>query len=126
MDEASYERQRALWQKDVSEWSDDDLAWMLTERYKPSEIPPCRVCGGPLSIGAIGGGEPTRWACSGMEDDPESPGNRRYKQGRTVADRHYSDSEWVDRRQGGDSAVMELIARFRRDAAPDTKENGNG
>lgn len=64
----------------------------------------------------IGGGEPTRWACSGMEDDPEHPGQLRYKPDRKVADQHYGDSEWIDRRQGGDSAVMELIARFLRTA----------
>ena len=98
--------------KESHEYSDAELVQVLTERYQPSEIPPCRVCGGPLTPQRIGGGEPTVWGCEGMEDDPKKPGYVRYKKGRHCADEHYSKSTYTDRRQGGDSAVMELVKRF--------------
>lgn len=53
-----------------AELSASDIANMRAI-YTPPPIPPCCVCGGPLSIGAIGGGKPTQWACSGMDTDPE-------------------------------------------------------
>jgi len=103
----------------------------LRERYRPTIVPPCRVCGGELSIAAIGGGQPTRWACGGRVDNPERPGYSMDAPGRwsnappgTPSEYgpggHYHDSEWVDRRQGGDPSVIaildELIARRARDA----------
>lgn len=93
--------------------TDDELIASLAERYRPSEPPPCRVCGAALSIQAIGGGEPTVWACAGYEDDPERQKIARYKADRSPADEHYERSRWIDRRQGGDSLVMELIKRFQ-------------
>jgi hypothetical protein len=36
----------------------------------------------------------------------------RLKAGRSIADDHYSRSQWVDYRQGGDSQVMRLIALY--------------
>lgn len=97
---------------------------VLRERYAPTEVPPCRVCGGPLSLAAIGGGKPTVWACSGNEDDPDRPGYIRSQPGRWGNAKdgvseygpggHYHDSRWVDRRQGGDSQVIELIEDYER------------
>ncbi len=84
--------------KELKDRTDQEIIDELTERYKPTEIPPCRICGGKLSIGKIGGGEPTIWACAGTEDDPDRPGFVRRKKGRNLADRHYSDSEFIDRR----------------------------
>ena len=97
----------------AEELNNDELIARLTEKYKPSEIPPCRFCGGKLSIGSIGGGKPTVWACSTMEDDPDKPGYLRVKVDRQRIDDHYSQSRYEDRRQGGDSDVMELIKRFK-------------
>ena len=89
-----------LYERETSEWTDAELIAVLNDRYEPSKIPPCRVCGGELSIGAIGGGEPTRYGC--MADNGA----------------HYGHSTWEDRRQGGDGDVLELIARFSRQNAP--------
>ena len=88
--------------------TDEQIA-RLRQRYTPPAIPPCRVCGGPLSIGAVGGGQPTVWACSGQEADPDHPGRLRRQLGRGVADEHYSRSRWEDRSQGGDSDVIALL-----------------
>jgi hypothetical protein len=52
------------------------------------------------------------YACDGQEDDPEQPGRVRYQAGRSCADEHYSQSRWTHY-QSGDSAVRELIARYR-------------
>jgi hypothetical protein len=71
------------------------------------------VCGGELSMQACGGGEPTRWACDGQEDDPEHPGRLRWKAGRELVDEHYVRSEFIDRRRGGDELVMDLVRRFK-------------
>lgn len=34
-----------LLKQHVTYWSDDDLVRVLTDRYGPSKIPPCRACG---------------------------------------------------------------------------------
>jgi hypothetical protein len=92
---------------DVTLWKDEDLDLVLTRNYAPTVIPPCSICGGPLSCERCGGGAPTVWACSGLDDGPAY----RYKEGRAPADEHYVKSQFVDRRQGGDAAVMELLRR---------------
>lgn len=86
----------------ASKLTDAELIEMLTKRYEPSVIPPCRVCGAKLRIGAIGGGQPTRWAC------PKAQG----KDGMDWA--HYRQSGFEDRRHGGDSDAIQLIKRFNR------------
>ena len=108
---AARKKRDGLYAKEPADWTDCEILQELIRRYKPSVIPPCRVCGGELSIGAAGGGEPTRWACSGYEDDPERPGCVRLMAGRKLADEHYARSEYVDRRRGGDGLVMEMIQR---------------
>jgi hypothetical protein len=87
--------------------TDEDIR-VLRERYAPSVIPPCRLCGAELSLGSFGGGRPTVWACDGRDDD----GN--YLPGRKIADRHYSESRYEDYRQGGDPLVLALIARAEK------------
>ena len=59
----------------------------------------------------VGGGEPTVWACSPNEEDPDKPGYLRRKKDRGGVDEHYVQSEYVDRRQGGDDLVIELVRR---------------
>lgn len=103
---------RDLITKAPDELSNAELLEVLTERYEATVVPPCRVCALPLTIARMGGGEPTVWACDMWEDDPDKPGESRRKAGRGCADQHYSDSQFVDRRQGGDRMVMELIQRF--------------
>ena len=98
--------------KEPKDCSDSELITLLTKNYEPSKIPPCRVCGEPLTPQRMGGGEPTVWGCGGLEDDPKKPGYVRYKKDRSCADEHYSKSTFTDQRQGGDSFVMELVRRF--------------
>lgn len=83
----------------------------IKARYTPEPIPPCRVCGGELSIQRMGGGEPTVWGCDGHEDDPDRPGTWRFKADRRPADEHYSRSRWTQHRQG-DPDVLALVAEL--------------
>lgn len=90
---------------------DHDLIERLRARYTPEPVPPCRVCDGPLSIQRVGGGEPTVWACSPNENDPDEPGHLRYKAGRSGADQHYSQSRFEQRRTG-DPDVLTLLSQI--------------
>lgn len=94
------------YERDVRDWNNYEILDELKERYKPTEIPPCRVCGGKLSIQSIGLG-PTVWACDRFDED----GNR--IKGRKPADEHYSKSRIEDHRGGGDDLVIELIRRYQ-------------
>lgn len=105
------EQRRALLWKEPTDMTLDELAALLSERYAPTEIPPCPECGAALTPASMGGGEPDVWACSHLEEDPEDPGHLRVKAGRRIADRHYDASRFVDRRRGGDELVMELVRR---------------
>lgn len=107
---AKLDKRRRLWETPIEQWSNEDLIESLSDRYTPEPVPPCRVCGGELSVQSIGGGNATVWGCSGTEDDPDRPGHVRYKEGRRVADDHYAQSTWTQHREG-DSAVLEMIRR---------------
>lgn len=85
----------------------------IVRRYTPEKIPPCRVCGGALSIAHCGGGIPTVWACSGLEPDPAHPECYRNAPGRKCADEHYVQSEYTQYRHG-DPDVLALVAEMRR------------
>lgn len=106
------ERQRRLFETPVEQWADVELIEQLIERYTSDPVPPCRVCGGSLSIERAGGGEPTVWACSPWEDDPTDPGRLKPKAERNLVDDHYERSRWKQYRSG-DCAVLDLIRRFR-------------
>lgn len=96
---------------EVAGITDKELIEVLERAYQSTVVPPCRVCGGALSIQSIGGGQPTVWACDPKEwpDD----GEPFCKPGRSFIDDHYERSRWIDHRQGGDSRVMELIRRYQ-------------
>jgi len=81
------------------------LADALERDFAAPEIPPCRICGGELSIGQIGGGLPTVYYCAAMADAPRN--------GREKDWQHYGDSKWAEPRQTGDLRVLELVRRFR-------------
>ncbi|OUM00063.1 hypothetical protein [Variovorax sp. JS1663] len=81
---------------------DEQLLEELTRRYEPPVVPACRTCGAPLEVVACGGGSPTRYACS-TQTNTLLP----------VDWQHYEASRGEDRRQGGDQAVMQLIAAYR-------------
>jgi hypothetical protein len=99
------EARRALWAKDPDKWTNEELVTELGTRYKPTEVPPCKLCGKELSLQAFGGGNPTVWACDGRDENV-------WREGRKPADDHYRRSQFEDRRQGGDVIVMELVRRF--------------
>ncbi|CAN7781835.1 hypothetical protein LJR175_008172 [Variovorax sp. LjRoot175] len=97
---------------------DEQLLQELTQRYEPTVVPVCRVCGAALEVAAVGGGSPTRYACA-TQSASVLP---------TDWD-HYERSRWEDRRQGGDEAVMQLIAAYRAlmasETAAEAEESGN-
>lgn len=74
----------------------------LREYHTPTEIPPCRICGRPLTIQAIGGGKPTVWGCSEWDENGERVPGRR------CADQHYGDSKFEDHKHS-DSDVRALL-----------------
>jgi hypothetical protein len=86
----------------------------LKASYTPETIPPCSVCGGKLSIGSVGGGHRTIWACSAWDVAPADQENLYLKPGRELADKHYNDSRW-QHTYDGDSRVLEFIRRFEEE-----------
>jgi hypothetical protein len=103
---------------DPSTWTDAELLGDLTRRYSPTKIPPCHICGGPLSLMACGGGYPTEWYCDYQERGPD--GTLRMKAGRTMLDEHFNLSHLIDCRPGGDAAVIAMVERFRGLTEPAT------
>ena len=112
------EQIRQMYEREETEWSDEELLWELRRIYTPDPIPPCRVCGRPLSIASVGGGQATRYACSNMENDPDRPGYLRRIADWDPADDHYARSVHTDYKSGGDSRVLELIRRFEGKCHP--------
>ena len=101
-----------------------ELLSELRRSYTRDPVPPCRICGGPLSVQSIGGGQPTVWACSGKEDDPDRPNYIQTKAGRwekaepgspSEYERggHFHDSHWTAYRSG-DSRVLALIDLYEQ------------
>jgi hypothetical protein len=95
-----------------------DLA-ALAHSYTAEPIPPCRICGGPLSLARAGGGRDTVWACSTQED------SLAYKPGRTFSDEHYRESLWTATLMG-DARVLELIRCYQELLAQTTAKNVPG
>lgn len=100
--------------KSLAEWDrkpPTDLVSFLDRlrlRYGEPAIPPCRLCGGELSLHASGP-TGTTWYCDGYLTD--GVGEREYKPGRSRLDHHFSAS--VHRvYQHGDSDVIALIDAF--------------
>lgn len=97
---------------DETKLTDEQIVKIVREKNAPTEIPPCPVCGGELSIGGSGCGEPTIYACSPYERDPDGDeGELRLKDGRDICDEHYRKSEFVDRRHA-DRFAFELARRY--------------
>jgi hypothetical protein len=93
-----------------------NLIAQLRAAYTAEPVPPCRVCGGALSVAECGYGRPTIWACSPTESDPENPGASRTKPGRGVGEfdprtGHYALSEHKQYRVG-DSRVLHMLDLF--------------
>lgn len=76
---------------------------MLRHQYTPEPIPPCPVCGAELTVGRMGGGDATRYAC------PNSGLIRaRTPEERDAARDHYSRSQFVHRHDGDGNALAML------------------
>lgn len=86
-----------------------ELIEQLERDYSPQPIPPCRICGAPLSIGQIGGGEPTIYYCSAMADAPRNGLEKDWE--------HYGQSKLRDLSRRGDQRVIQLTRRLRSLAA---------
>lgn len=71
----------------------------------PATVPPCRICGGELSLGDS---RRSVWGCDGLEDDPDRPGRLRLKEGRTTADEHYAQSQF-HQQFGGRGFMLEVF-----------------
>jgi hypothetical protein len=89
-----------------------EMRQALRARYTSESVPPCRVCGGPLSPVASGGGHPTVWACETLEPDPDKPGWLRNRPGRGGAEEtrrggHFAASR-IDWLRDGDPDVLAL------------------
>lgn len=102
---------RRILTSEPEQLSEADLTALLRSRYTAEPVPPCRVCGGPLSIASAGGGSATIFACSDWEGNPDVPGELRRKVDRSIADGHYDRSRWT-RYRDGDAFVLELLRRF--------------
>ncbi len=99
--------------KSLAEWdhkapSDiDGFLARLRARYADPPIPPCRLCGGELSLHAAGP-TGTTWYCDGFE---VVDGVRQYQAGRKCVDDHFSASVHRVYRHG-DEDVIALIDAF--------------
>jgi hypothetical protein len=76
----------------------------LEDRYAVPAVPPCRLCGGELSIQRIGGGSPTVYACTNVTFTTRDRHDEGWQ--------HYSDSSYTQFRSG-DSDVITLINAYR-------------
>lgn len=96
---AERERHNALYARDISTWTDDELAGELERTYGPVAVPPCPLCGRVRELQAIGGGK-YKWACTGVDSG--------------VPDwEHYERSSFEDYKCGGDERVIALVERYR-------------
>jgi hypothetical protein len=91
------------------EMSDTELLEYVELVSDARAVPPCRVCGGVLSVVRIGGGKSTEWACP-VASRASSEATR--MDARRVADAHYRDSRWSQYRDELNYA-RELARRFR-------------
>ena len=113
MTEEQRQRLHEFFGRELGDLSPAELVELVRLKHGGEEIPVCRVCGGPLNVTRAGGGAATIWACSGLEDDPDKPGELRRQEGRGVADKHYAESRWTQHWEL-DSAVLELANRYER------------
>lgn len=86
--------------------TEDDLD-RLVARYTAAPVPTCTLCGGVLTIGSIGGGRPTVYACSDRPREDVDMGDW-YD--------HYTQSRWTQY-NSGDTYVLALIAEVRAQRA---------
>lgn len=75
----------------------DEMVERVRERYTCAPVPPCSVCGEPLSIQSAGGGNATVYGC-----EKHSPFDME----------HYGRSRWSQFRPG-DQDVLDIIAALR-------------
>lgn len=71
--------QEGLGSDPVAELAPEFVA-SLRQRYTPTPVPPCRVCGGVLHVAQSGGGEATVYACEGATREDNSTDWAHYEQ----------------------------------------------
>jgi hypothetical protein len=76
----------------------------LEDRYAVTPVPPCRLCGGELSIQRMGGGAATEYACINVPFTTRNNSDPGWV--------HYGESRYVHYRSG-DSDVVALINAYR-------------
>lgn len=81
----------------------------LRERYTPTPVPPCRVCGSPLTLASMGGGKAPEYSCSSASD----------ANGKTDLE-HYAQSKYTHYGTGDSQVIALLDALSAAPAAPST------
>lgn len=98
--------------------SDHELVTTLLDRYEPTPIPPCKICGGMLYPQGSAGPKGIVYYCPVIEEPPNKMGRVRQKEGRGGQDEfrpggHYFESAYLDPKGGtADPLVAELVERF--------------
>jgi hypothetical protein len=86
---------------------------VLRERYQSVPTPTCRVCGGEMAIGSMGGGMPTVWHCASPEADWLGHGEKTYDSEPHPRYDHWQRST-VEQRIHGDSRVIRALDELQR------------
>jgi len=82
----------------------------LRERYTGEPVPPCRVCGGTLTVQSMGGGRATEYGCPKPDDVAYGEWAE-----------HYSRSKWTQYRPG-DVDVIALVDAVEALVGPQAAE----
>lgn len=96
----------------VGPLSDHELA-ALRKRYAEVPVPTCRVCGGEMAIGSMGGGMPTVWHCASDEADWLRHGEQTYGSEPHPRYDHWTKST-VEQRVHGDDRVIRALDELQR------------
>lgn len=97
---------------------DQELVRTLLDRYAPTPIPPCKICGGMLYPQGSAGPKGIVYYCPVIEEPPGEMGRVRQKEGRGEREEflpggHYYESAFLDPKGGvSDPLVAELCNRF--------------
>lgn len=93
--------------------TDEKLERLVSWLANQSSIPTCRLCGEQLEYTIPEIGYKIPWECSPYEDNPDSPDEKRLKQGRTENDEHQIKSFVLDRYNSGNLLILELLRRYQ-------------
>lgn len=94
----------------------------LRAYYEPPATPACRVCGGEMGIGSMGGGGPTIWHCSSDDADWLSHGERSYGRDPHPRYDHWEASTYHQPSHGDGFVVRAVDELLAFHAAEQTEE----